>query len=54
MSNQTTCPELPTGRPRARGSRLASNGFGLMALSALMAEDSYAGLAPPKLHFAPK
>jgi hypothetical protein len=38
----------------ARCSRLASNGFGLMALSALMAEKSYAGLAAPKLHFVPK
>ena len=34
--------------------RLASNGFGLMALSALMADKSYAGLAAPKLHFVPK
>ncbi len=34
--------------------RRTSNGFGLMALSALMADRSYAGLSAPVPHFAPK
>ena len=34
--------------------RRTSNGFGLMALSALMADRSYAGLSAPAPHFAPK
>jgi len=56
MSNSNhDCPDCRPGPPNRREAlRLASNGFGLMALSALMAEDSYAGLAAPKLHFAPK
>src|SRR3989442_2522296 len=46
------CRAMPPSRRDAL--RLASNGFGFMALSALMADRSYAGLAAPKLHFAPK
>jgi hypothetical protein len=49
------CPGCRATPPSRRDAlRLASNGFGLMALSALMAEESYAGLAAPKPHFAPK
>ena len=49
------CPGCQAAPPSRRDAlRLASNGFGLMALSALMADKSYAGLAAPKLHFVPK
>ena len=40
---------------RRRMLSLSANGFGLTALSALMAEDAYAGLVPtPPTHFQPK
>ena len=61
MSNEqsktgTACPGYGP-RPMTRREMLtyASNGFGLLALSSLMAEDSYAGLSGPTgPHFAPK
>ncbi|HTM48559.1 MAG TPA: DUF1501 domain-containing protein [Bryobacteraceae bacterium] len=49
------CPGCRAAPPSRREAlRLASNGFGLTALSALMADPSYAGLASPRPHFAPK
>src|SRR5882672_6247409 len=47
-------PMRPTQPSRRDALRFASNGFGLMALSALMADEAYAGLAASKPHFAPK
>src|SRR5438552_12481848 len=54
-ASNNDCPGCRAVPPSRRDAlRLASNGFGLMALSALMAEESYAGLAAPKPHFAAK
>ena len=53
---QGDCPGC-LGAPltRRRMLSLSANGFGLTALSALMAEDAYAGLVPtPPTHFQPK
>ena len=53
---QGVCPGC-LGAPltRRRMLSLSANGFGLTALSALMAEDAYAGLVPtPPTHFQPK
>jgi len=52
---KTECPGC-TARPLSRRDVLkyASSGFGLMALSALMADKAYADLVTPKPHFAPK
>ena len=53
---QGVCPGC-LGAPltRRRMLSLSANGFGLTALSALMAEDAYAGLIPaPPTHFQPK
>ena len=53
---QGVCPGY-LGAPltRRRMLSLSANGFGLTALSALMAEDAYAGLVPtPPTHFQPK
>ena len=53
---QGVCPGC-LGAPltRRRLLSLSANGFGLTALSALMAEDAYAGLVPtPPTHFQPK
>ena len=53
---QGECPGC-LGAPltRRRMLSLSANGFGLTALSALMAEDAYAGLVPtPPTHFQPK
>ena len=49
------CPGLDK-QPATRRELLkaASNGFGFLALSALMADRSYAGLAAPGPHFAPR
>src|SRR5437867_909045 len=54
-SSESQCPGCAP-RPRSRRDVLkyASNGFGLMALSALMSDKAYADLAAPKLHFEPK
>src|SRR5262245_24631864 len=50
------CPGcIQAGPTRRDALKFASNGFGLLALSALMADDSYAGLSGPKgPHFTPK
>ena len=53
---QGVCPGC-LGAPltRRRMLSLSANGFGLTALTALMAEDAYAGLVPtPPTHFQPK
>lgn len=53
---QGACPGC-LGAPLTRRQMLSlsANGFGLTALSALMAEDAYAGLVPaPPTHFEPK
>jgi len=49
------CPGCQSaGLSRRDVLRRTSNGFGLIALSALMADRSYAGLSGPVPHFAPK
>ena len=54
--NHDGCPGcLQTPLTRRDALKVASNGFGMLALSALMADDAYAGLAKHKdPHFAPK
>jgi Protein of unknown function (DUF1501) len=54
-SRRARCPGVDR-QPATRREILkaASNGFGYLALSALMAEQSYAGLANPGPHFAPR
>ena len=54
--NHDGCPGcLRTPLTRRDALKVASNGFGMLALSALMADDAYAGLAKHKgPHFAPK
>ncbi len=56
IKEQDGCPGC-IGAPlnRRQMLSLSANGFGLTALSALMAEDAYAGLVPtPPTHFQPK
>ena len=56
IKEQDGCPGcIGTPLSRRRMLSLSANGFGLTALSALMAEDAYAGLVPtPPTHFQPK
>ena len=59
MSHHSSESQCPGGLHHGSSSRrdvlkFASNGFGLMALSALMSDKAYADLAAPKLHFEPK
>ncbi len=58
MRNRPTSSDCPgcqsAGLSRRDILKTASNGFGMLALSALMADRSYADLASGKLHFAPK
>ena len=55
-NNHSGCPGyLRTPLTRREALKVASNGFGMLALSALMADETYAGLANHKgPHFAPK
>ena len=55
-SMQPSCPgRLPRPISRRQMLATASTGFGLMSLSALMSDRSYAGLAEGKrVHFPPK
>ena len=54
-SSESQCPGCsPQPLSRRDVLKYASNGFGLMALSALMSDKAYADLASPKLHFEPK
>src|SRR4051794_13323115 len=51
------CPgSVPAPRTRREFLQASSNGFGLLALAALMSERAYAGLSPgrPAPHFTPK
>jgi hypothetical protein len=55
--SELLCPGLiPTPRTRREFLRTASNGFGLLALAGLMAENAYAGLRnlAGKPHFTPR
>ena len=55
-NSQSKCPGcLQTPLTRRDVLKIASNGFGMLGLSALMADEAYAGLVPyPGLHFSPK
>src|SRR5437879_5779745 len=54
-ATKTDCPGCtPAPVSRRDALKYASNGFGLIALSALMADKSYADLLTQKPHFAPK
>ena len=56
IKEQDGCPGcLAAPLSRRQMLSLSANGFGLTALSALMAEDAYAGLVPtPPTHYQPK
>ena len=55
-NNPSKCPRcLQTPLTRRDVLKIASNGFGMLALSALMADEAYAGLVPhPGPHFLPR